>query len=463
VSANLARNVGGLALVAALATWVAFQLHWETITVRTPAKGEALTNPYYALEHFVTNLGLHPQEISSVRGLQPEAVLVLEEWGDELTHPPVAALESWVESGGRLVISSALLDSYPALRAWSGIKRARAARAPAEGQPTASPAPGQGQPATPLAPGQGQLAAPPAPQQGQPAAPPAPEQRKPTAPPAPEQGKPAAPPAPEQGKPAASPPGRPATAGSDCPLMTARADGVPTGQSFRVCNARLVLDFDADHLPAWSLSDERGMHVIRTGVGFGEITVLAPPNVLSNEILGRADHAEMFAAAAGLRHEDTLLIFHPATALPLPVLLWRLVAPGILFLLAALLALAWRHAPRFGPPLPLASPLRRSLAEQIRANARFAWRTRSLGGLRTSARRSLDEVAARHIAGYGSLDASQRAKRLAELTGLDPTAIRAARDEGAQRLNEERAAMTLMEVCRRILLRMHSDHPRPLV
>jgi hypothetical protein len=245
--------------------------------------------------------------------------------------------------------------------------------------------------------------------------------------------------------------------------MAARADGVPTGQSFRVCNASPVLDFDADHVPAWSLSDERGMHVIRTGVGFGEVTVLAPPNVLSNGMLERADHAEMFAAAAGLRHEDTLLIFHPAKALPLPVLLWRLVAPGILFLLAALLALAWRHAPRFGPPLPLPSPLRRSLAEQIRANARFAWRTRSLEGLRTSSRRSLDEAAARLIAGYSSLDASQRAKRLAELTGLDPTAIRAARDEGAQRLNEERAAITLMEVCRRILLRMHSDHPRPLV
>jgi hypothetical protein len=443
VNANLARNVGGLALAAALATWVAFQLHWETITVPRAAKGEALTNPYYALEHFVADLGLHPQEISTVRGLQPEAVLVLEERGDELTHPPVAALESWVESGGRLVISSALLDSYPALRAWSGIKRARAARAGAEGKPTPSPAP----------------------EQGKPAAPPAPEQGKPTASPAPEQGKPTASPAPEQGKPAALPPGRPATAasGSACPLLTARADGVPTGQSFRVCNASPVLDFDADHVPAWSLSDERGMHLIRTGVGFGEVTVLAPPNVLSNEMLARADHAEMFAAAAGLRHEDTLLIFHPATALPLPVLLWRLVAPGILFLLAALLALAWRHAPRFGPPLPLPSPLRRSLAEQIRANARFAWRTRRLGGLRTSARRSLDEAAARLIAGYGSLDASQRARRLAELTGLDPTAIRAARDEGAQRLNEERAAITLMEVCRRILLRMHSDHPRPLV
>jgi hypothetical protein len=400
MNANLARNLAVVALVAGLAIWVAFKLHWETITVPTPRKGEALTNPYYALEHFAAGLGLHPREISTVRGLQAEAVLVLEESGDELTHPPVAALESWVEAGGRLVISSALLDSYPALRAWSGIKQARASPAPADG------------------------------------------------------------------KPAKPPPVQPAAmdSGADCPLMTVRADGAPTGQSFRVCAVGPTLTFDGERAPLWSLSDARGMHVIRTGVGFGEITVLEPADVLSNAMLKRADHAEMFAAAAGLRHADTLLIFHPATAVPLPVLLWRLVAPGILYVLAALLALAWRHAPPFGPPLPLPSALRRSLAEQIRANARFAWRTRSLGGLRTSARRSLDEAAARHIAGYGSLDASQRAERLAELTGLDPTAIRAARDEAAaQRRNEERAAITLMEVCRRILLRMHSDHQRPLV
>jgi hypothetical protein len=75
----------------------------------------------------------------------------------------------------------------------------------------------------------------------------------------------------------------------------------------------------------------------------------------------------------------------------------------------------------------------------------------------------LDETAIRHIAGYGALDAAQRAQRLAAVTGLDAAAIRAARAEVTpRRLNEERAAITLMEVCRRILLRMHSDHQRPL-
>jgi hypothetical protein len=422
VSPTLARNLGALALVlvplAALAAWIAFNVHWETITVPTPPKGEALDNPYYALEHFAADLGIHTREISTVRGLAPETVLVFEEPGDELTHPPVEALENWVESGGRLVISSVLLDSYPALKAWSGIKWARASPPPAQ-TPPAAPAP-----AAPASAASG------------------PAQKKPNAAAAPAHS----------------------ASDSDCPLMTVRADGAPTGQSFRVCYAGPTLGFDGDRAPAWSLSDDRGMHVIRTGVGFGEVTVLEPAGVLGNAMLKRADHAEMFAAAAGLRHDDTLLIFHPATAEPLPALLWRLAAPGMLFLLAALLAVAWRHAPRFGPPLPPPTPVRRSLAEQIRANARFAWRTHRLEGLRTSARRSLDEAAARHIAGYGALDAAERAERLAALTGLDAAAIRAARTEVTpRRLNEERAAITLMEVCRRILLRMHWDHPRPLV
>ena len=145
MSPNLARSLGVLVPVAALAVWIAFNVHWETITVPTPLKGEALSNPYYALEHFAADLGIHVQEISTVRGLAPETVLVFEEPGDELTHPPVEALENWVESGGRLVISSVLLDSYPALKAWSGIKRARpsprppapAASEPAQGKPKA--------------------------------------------------------------------------------------------------------------------------------------------------------------------------------------------------------------------------------------------------------------------------------------------------------------------------------------
>ena len=387
MSRDLSLKLVAAALVAALGIWFGFSTHWETVTIPTPMKGEAVRNPYYALTQFATSLGLHTQEISSVRGLAPDAVLVLAEPGDAFTRPSADSLENWVEAGGRLVIEATSLESYPTLQTWSGVK-------PVHG---------------PLArPGAGPYA--------------------------------------------------------NCPLMTVSADGLLTGQSFRVCDAFPLLRFDADRAPAWFLADDRGMHVIRTGMGLGDITVLGPRWILTNAALKRADHAEMLAAAAGLRHDDTLLIFHPGQAEPLLTLLWRLAAPGIVFLLCALLALAWRHGPRFGPPLPAPTPVRRSLAEQIRANARFAWRTERLQGLHMAARRSLDEVAARHIAGYTALDDSRRAERLAARTQLDAAAIRAARSiEISSRLNEQRAAITLMEVCRRILLNMQSAHQRPPV
>jgi hypothetical protein len=402
MSRDLAVKLGACALLAVFGVWVAFHTHWETLTVPTPMKGEALSNPYYALEHFAANLGLHTQEISTLSGLAPDAVLVLDEAGNAVTRPPVDALENWVEAGGRLVISADLLESYPPLKTWSGVKPAKRSRLPPAAPKTApSPAPAHA-----------------------------------------------------------------VELGSDagCALLTVSVDGSPTGQSFRVCGSGQVLSFDGDHAPAWSLSDDRGMHVIRTGMGLGEITVLAPDWILTNAMLKRADHAEMLVTAVGLRHDDTLLIFHPTTAEPLFALLWRLVAPAILFLLCGLLALIWRHGPRFGPPLPAPMAVRRSLAEQIRANARFAWRTQRLEALHNSARRALDETAARHIAGYAALDDSRRADTLAACTGLNAAAIGAARAvESSGRVNDARAAITLLEVCRRILLKLQSAHQRPLV
>ena len=246
--------------------------------------------------------------------------------------------------------------------------------------------------------------------------------------------------------------------------MTVRADGAPTGQSFRVCDVGPTLAFDGERAPAWSLSDDRGMHVIRTGVGFGEITVLEPPDVLSNAMLKRADHAEMFAAAAGLRHDDTLLIFHPATAEPLPALL--------------VAARRSRQSCSCSPPCsPWPGAMRRASVRRCRCRRRCAalWPSRSAptraspGAHAASAgygpRRGVPWMRRRPGTSRDMARSTPRRERSAwrHSPASMPAAIGAARAEGAaRRLNEERAAITLMEVCRRILLRMHSDHQRPL-
>jgi uncharacterized membrane protein len=202
------------------------------------------------------------------------------------------------------------------------------------------------------------------------------------------------------------------------------------------------------------LSGAQGMQVLRVHMGGGEFTVFGPRWILNNRTLPNGDHAEILIASLGLQRGDTLLILSPTRAEPLLALLWRLAAPAIVFLAAAMILMILRYLPRFGPPLPAPAPIRRSLTEQIRANARFAWRTRKLGSLRSAVRRSLDEAAQRQITRYGTLNIRQRADSLAASTGIDSAAISAAlTTDAGTKLSEHRAAMTLLELCRRILLK----------
>ncbi|MFO1468337.1 MAG: hypothetical protein U1F35_18160 [Steroidobacteraceae bacterium] len=61
----------------------------------------------------------------------------------------------------------------------------------------------------------------------------------------------------------------------------------------------------------------------------------------------------------------------------------------------------------------MAAPLRRSLAEQLRAQADFSWRTRHLAALRKVMHRALESGARQHIAGFAqpSSDGSGRRHR----------------------------------------------------
>jgi hypothetical protein len=133
-------------------------------------------------------------------------------------------------------------------------------------------------------------------------------------------------------------------------------------------------------------------------------------------------------------------------------MLWRLIAPAIVFFGIAVVCLIGRHLPRFGPPAPIAAAMRRSLAEQIRANAAFAWRTRKLGSLRIAVARALDEAAGKRIASYGSLPMRGRVAALSGLTGVDMKSLNAAMTEDALAAAPvQRSAIALLEHTRRTL------------
>ncbi|MGD0491523.1 MAG: hypothetical protein ABSC32_08260 [Steroidobacteraceae bacterium] len=246
-------------------------------------------------------------------------------------------------------------------------------------------------------------------------------------------------------------PARPArSADDDCKPMVVSLNGVPSGRSLALCNL-LPTGLTSGRVPSWSLSNSDGIQVLRVAIGRGELTVVGP-GMLANWNLPKGDHAQIFVAAAGLRHGDRLEILGRTRAEPLPVLLWRLAAPAIVFLSAAVVLTIVRHLPRFGPPIPVVPPIRRSLAEQIRANARFAWRTQKLRSLRTAMRRALDEAAQRRIVGYDRMGPRKRAEALAASTGIDAGTISAALlADSAGSVNEHRAAIMLLDACRRVL------------
>lgn len=375
------------AAVIAFAIWIARQTYWDESTVPTPMTGEAATNPYYSVEHLLGDLGMHTRRINSLRALPTDAVVLASVRDDNLFGVHPEQLESWVESGGRLIVSGAVLFSNNSLQTWSGV----------------TPSSGQG-----FVP-------------------------------------------PNAQKPMRF--GLQFDPEANCAPMTVQTDGTSTGESLTICTPS-SMSFHSKREPAWALQSGSKILMLRIGVGDGEFTVWGPHDLLSNKALTLHDHAEVLLEAAHLQRGDTLLILSPTEAVALPVLLWRYAAPAIVFLAVAVALLIWRHLPRFGPPVPVIPAIRRSLAEQIRANARFAWRTRKLGSLRGAVRRSLDEAAMRQIAGYAAMNVRQQSDALAAGTGIDAAAINAALTaDGKGNMNEHRASITLLEVCRRILIK----------
>jgi hypothetical protein len=210
--------------------------------------------------------------------------------------------------------------------------------------------------------------------------------------------------------------------------------------------------FSSMRTPAWSLSNGYGFQMLRIDIGKGSIAVISCECLMGNKSLLRGDHARIVFDSIPLRARDHVEILNPISAGNLLALLWRVAAAAIVYGLAAIGLMIWRNLPRFGPIAPSPPLTRRSLAEQIRARARFAWRTRRLASLRRAECQALTESALRRLAFYERMDAAQRIGALAARTGLDSGALRDALGENLDGGAEsQRAAIVLLEKARRQL------------
>jgi len=387
-----------LAVLIAIGCWVAFNTYWTDITVTTPPKGEAASNHFYTLEHLLRSLGIQADETAVLRApVHRSDVLLVNQNSWDVAHGNLASVQQWVRGGGRMVVTSYLLRSSMALQTWSGVTRAlhddkNPAKTPNDKKNVVI---------------------------------------------------------------ARTAPYRVGPLDSDCVPMTVQSAGVDNAETRSICGVPTEFSFGSKWAPSWSLSTGTGMHMLRVDIGDGSLTVIDSAFIDYQTNILRKDNALAFIEGSLLTKGDRLLIFNPASAEPLLQMIWRLAAPAVIcFALAAALLIA-RYLPRFGPPLPLPANARRSLAEQLRANARFAWRTGNLKALRKAVLRALERSAEQRIPGYGSLTPRRRADEIGKRAGVDPATLNSAMTEDAAgEAKVQRAAIALLEQARRALINL---------
>ncbi len=109
--------------LAVLISWIASNTSWADTKIPMPPKGEALVNPFYAVQRFAEALGARTAWDRELRLPSTDSVIVLSAWHWTLSRGRQHALERWVESGGRLVVDRMLVDGEGEFERWSGIVR----------------------------------------------------------------------------------------------------------------------------------------------------------------------------------------------------------------------------------------------------------------------------------------------------------------------------------------------------
>ena len=120
---NLLVGLAVILVAAVIGIWLANNTHWEEVDVPARLKGEAATNPFYALQHLSEALGVHTQVRHEVLGVPAaKGVIVLDFWNWDIIPERRQRLEQWVSAGGRLVVNQTELRN-DGFRQWSGVKR----------------------------------------------------------------------------------------------------------------------------------------------------------------------------------------------------------------------------------------------------------------------------------------------------------------------------------------------------
>jgi hypothetical protein len=384
-------------------TYIARNTYWDDVTLPSPLRGEAVTNPFYAAEKFATELGAITEKRQTL-GRLPEgsAVVVLSNWHWDLIENRRAQLERWVAAGGRLVMDQTLIGGEERFGQWAGIHREYPDYDDDESEDGESDAQ---EPVADI------------------------EDDEPDT-----------------------------TCAS---LHVVVNDTIPNpNDTLGVCTLDGYSYLVTERPVLWGLRDEQDtLQAVRVAVGRGSVTWINAIPFGNREFI---DHGELFVKATQLHRGDGIVLISEREHPSLLSLIWTYGAPAVVLALLTVASLLWRGSVRFGPLGAPSDTARRSLAEQIRGTGRFTIRLGGGKALQAAAVRSLFEAASRRIAGYASLSHADRIAAIAKSSGVETDALaNAVNHTGARRPAELARAVELIENARRKLLndaRTHRTH-----
>ena len=392
----LVRTVVVLALVG-IGAWLVSATEWADTEVATPASGEAKTDPFYAMQVLLRELGAGMVRREALDVLPPaQARLVLASNYWDLFPERTQRLRRWVEQGGHLVLPNHLVENDQ-LKDWLPL----VVETPADADEDDDT------------------------------------------------------PAPEKPASRARAPGAPALKDADC-REVAEPETVPAsfagGRSFRLCGVWPAVRYrpsDKRAAAPWSVEEAGGLAAVRVGVGRGTVTVV-PWGLQTNANLARADNALFMAASLQLRVGTEVWLVSEEKREPFMQWLWGRGWAALLLGMLALAAALWRAAVRFGPLEPPAGTHRRSMAEQVRGTASFL-HMHGADALHAAQLRALQECARRQVHRYIQLDPAARAASIARATGLDAAALERAMSTHKRSTGTTAADLELLETARRRL------------
>lgn len=444
----------GLIAIALGAWWLTANTEWADRPVWRDAHGEAKTNPVYATEQLLRKLGMQAEHRDTLEQLPPPTarlVMLSDDWS--VVPGRAEQLRQWVKNGGHLVLLTASTWEESPLGEWIPIGKSFVNEVQGPSRPAAPPVPSVA-PSSPSA------------QQGDTAqededcddcdedsdeASDTEEEEAdnaghaPSTPPA-TTARPAAPAGPAAG--AAS------QAAADDDLMA-----FSVWDQCNLFQSNLRLKIKGNHRTQWAVYQRPGAQALRVGVGQGSVTVLNSLQraFMETQIL-QCDHAVLLSSALQAEPGATVWFYLSEKREALVPWLWRHGWIAAVLAALTLAAALWRRAVRFGPDLPVPPRLRRSIAEQVRGMGHYLYRHGS-EALMLAQQRALESTATRRLADYPRHPLPERARRIAQATGVSEPDLLAAMSAKFCTRAELPARLQILELARRRLQTQPQERP----